>query len=65
LRDPTINVLSGLTDAQYRDIRKNVINCILATDMAKHGEILAKFKGSADNFNFDDANQRQLVGFSI
>ncbi|KAI8834294.1 hypothetical protein BC829DRAFT_407144 [Chytridium lagenaria] len=33
----------------------------LATDMAKHGEILAKFKGYSDSFDFNDPNQRQLL----
>ncbi|KAJ3332078.1 High affinity cAMP-specific and IBMX-insensitive 3',5'-cyclic phosphodiesterase 9A [Blyttiomyces sp. JEL0837] len=61
LKFPQLNLLSGLSDSQYKDIRKNAINCILATDMAKHGEILAKFKGYTENFNFDDANQRQLL----
>ncbi|KAJ3169768.1 High affinity cAMP-specific and IBMX-insensitive 3',5'-cyclic phosphodiesterase 9A [Irineochytrium annulatum] len=61
LKDPELNVLAGLTDVQFREVRKNVITCILATDMAKHGEIIAKFKSHADNFNFDDPAQRQLL----
>ncbi|KAJ3195822.1 hypothetical protein HDU82_001984, partial [Entophlyctis luteolus] len=56
------NVLASLSDAVYRDVRKNVIRCILATDMAKHGEIMAAFKKAADGgFNFDDAEQKSLL----
>jgi high affinity cGMP-specific 3',5'-cyclic phosphodiesterase 9 len=50
-----------LPDSQFREVRKSAIACILATDMAKHGEILGKFRSHADNFNFEDAGQRQLV----
>ncbi|KAJ3066700.1 hypothetical protein HDU98_010020 [Podochytrium sp. JEL0797] len=60
-RDPKLNVLGTLPEAQYRECRKQIINCILATDMAKHGEILAKFKGFSAEFNFEDTNQRQLL----
>ncbi|KAJ3387726.1 High affinity cAMP-specific and IBMX-insensitive 3',5'-cyclic phosphodiesterase 9A [Entophlyctis sp. JEL0112] len=60
-RDPKLNILATLTEAQYRDCRKQIINCILATDMAKHGEILAKFKSHATEFNFEDQAQRQLL----
>ncbi|KAI8609548.1 hypothetical protein BC830DRAFT_1070171, partial [Chytriomyces sp. MP71] len=60
-RDPKLNILANLPEAQYRECRKQIINCILATDMAKHGEILAKFKGYSNNFNFDDPAQRQLL----
>ncbi|KAJ3011661.1 UNVERIFIED_CONTAM: cGMP-specific 3',5'-cGMP phosphodiesterase 3 [Siphonaria sp. JEL0065] len=60
-RDPKLNVLGTLPEAQYRECRKQIINCILATDMAKHGEILAKFKGYSTDFNFEDQAQRQLL----
>ncbi|KAJ1560463.1 High affinity cAMP-specific and IBMX-insensitive 3',5'-cyclic phosphodiesterase 9A [Cladochytrium tenue] len=61
MKQKPMNFLAGLTDAQFKEFRKNVIGCILATDMGKHGEILAKFKGYTESFNFDDANHRQLL----
>ncbi|ORY39916.1 HD-domain/PDEase-like protein [Rhizoclosmatium globosum] len=60
-RDPTLNILGTLPEVQYRECRKQIINCILATDMAKHGEILAKFKTYSTDFNFEDQAQRQLL----
>jgi high affinity cGMP-specific 3',5'-cyclic phosphodiesterase 9 len=63
LKEPKYNIMASLTDAQYKDVRKNAISCILATDMAKHGEILGKFKAHADNFNFEDPQQRNLVSW--
>ncbi|KAJ3297125.1 High affinity cAMP-specific and IBMX-insensitive 3',5'-cyclic phosphodiesterase 9A [Borealophlyctis nickersoniae] len=62
LKNPETSVLSNLSDADYKEVRKQIIQCILATDMAKHGEILAKFKGYAEaGFNYDDPAQRQLL----
>ncbi|KAJ3248279.1 hypothetical protein HDU78_001285 [Chytriomyces hyalinus] len=60
-RDPSLNILATLPEVQYRECRKQIISCILATDMAKHGEILAKFKGYSTDFNFEDQAQRQLL----
>ncbi|KAH6562683.1 hypothetical protein BASA50_003018 [Batrachochytrium salamandrivorans] len=58
---PESNILSGLSAADYKDIRKTIIMCILATDMAKHGEVLSKFKSYADNFSYDDVNHRHAL----
>ncbi|KAJ3221057.1 hypothetical protein HDU78_000712, partial [Chytriomyces hyalinus] len=61
LTNDETNILANVSDAVYRDARKNIIRCILATDMAKHGEIMAAFKKSAENFNFDDAEHKSLL----
>ncbi|TPX77127.1 hypothetical protein CcCBS67573_g01616 [Chytriomyces confervae] len=61
LSNDETNILANVSDAVYRDARKNIIRCILATDMAKHGEIMAAFKKSAENFNFDDAEHKSLL----
>ncbi|KAJ3075299.1 High affinity cAMP-specific and IBMX-insensitive 3',5'-cyclic phosphodiesterase 9A [Podochytrium sp. JEL0797] len=55
------NILANLPDPIYRDSRKNIIRCILATDMAKHGEIMAAFKKCSENFNFEDAEHKSLL----
>jgi high affinity cGMP-specific 3',5'-cyclic phosphodiesterase 9 len=61
LHDNETNVLKNVSDAVYRDARKGIIRCILATDMAKHGEIIAAFKKTSENFNYDDAESKNLV----
>jgi high affinity cGMP-specific 3',5'-cyclic phosphodiesterase 9 len=61
LRNPKANILSSLTIAQYKDMRKLIILCILATDMAKHAEIISKMKEIAEIFNFSDTAHRHLV----
>lgn len=61
LQDPDINILKNVSDQAYRDIRKGIIRCILATDMSKHGEIMGSFKKHADNFNIEDPEQKNLL----
>ncbi|KAJ3187892.1 High affinity cAMP-specific and IBMX-insensitive 3',5'-cyclic phosphodiesterase 9A [Gaertneriomyces sp. JEL0708] len=55
LRDRETNILQNVADPVYREIRKGVIKCILSTDLARHGELMAQFKKFAeDGFNYDD-----------
>ncbi|KAI8809784.1 hypothetical protein BJ742DRAFT_803675 [Cladochytrium replicatum] len=61
LKRPETNILKQLTDAEFKEVRKHIINCILATDMAKHGEIVARFKSFAESFNVDDPAHRTLL----
>ncbi|KAL2918761.1 3',5'-cyclic-nucleotide phosphodiesterase [Polyrhizophydium stewartii] len=61
LNRPETNILGNLSAADYKEARKIIILCILATDMAKHGEIMSKFKGFAENFSYEDANHRQAL----
>ncbi|TPX62813.1 hypothetical protein PhCBS80983_g00006 [Powellomyces hirtus] len=62
LKSDETNVLKTLSDADYKECRKQIIACILATDMAKHGEIMGRFKGFVEaGFNFDDAAQRSVL----
>jgi len=34
----------GMTKAQFRDLRRKMISCILATDMAHHFSFVQRFK---------------------
>ncbi|KAI9351798.1 high affinity cGMP-specific 3',5'-cyclic phosphodiesterase 9A [Zopfochytrium polystomum] len=58
---PAFNILSSLPDATYREVRRSVIRCILATDMARHGEIMNAFKKASEAFSYDDAEHRLLL----
>ncbi|TPX65455.1 hypothetical protein SpCBS45565_g05142 [Spizellomyces sp. 'palustris'] len=62
LKSDETNILSNLPSSEYREARKQIINCILATDMARHGELMAKFKGYAEaGFSYEDPAQRALL----
>lgn len=61
LKNNATNIFRNVPDAVYRDIRKGVIRCILATDMAKHGEIMGSFRRYLESFNYDDPEHKSLV----
>eukprot|EP00741_Cyanophora_paradoxa_P024136 tig00021742_g23311.t1 len=47
LREPRYNFLEGLPRSDLKDLRKTVIDMVLATDMSQHFEILGAFKKRA------------------
>lgn len=61
LQNSATNIFSQIPPDVYRPIRKGIIQCILATDMAKHGEIMGGFRKVCDNFNFAEAEHKSLV----
>eukprot|EP00742_Colponemidia_sp_Colp-10_P016828 GILJ01019322.1.p1 GENE.GILJ01019322.1~~GILJ01019322.1.p1 ORF type:complete len:897 (-),score=162.57 GILJ01019322.1:389-2704(-) len=66
LTDPTANVFSGLDDQSRSTAVKTMIECVLATDMARHGEFLSKFEtvvanGNGELINMSDPLNRKLV----
>ncbi|XP_072281951.1 high affinity cGMP-specific 3',5'-cyclic phosphodiesterase 9A [Pyxicephalus adspersus] len=52
LAQPENNIFSNVTPDLFKQIRQALIRLILATDMAKHGEILEAFKLIVFNFDF-------------
>ncbi|KNC53238.1 cAMP-specific 3',5'-cAMP phosphodiesterase 4 [Thecamonas trahens ATCC 50062] len=68
LQDPALNILSNLTSKQRTSVRSVVTTMILATDMAKHFELLSKFnaqltglKAEAAAGSFDSNDSKALV----
>ncbi|XP_067116202.1 high affinity cGMP-specific 3',5'-cyclic phosphodiesterase 9A-like [Osmerus mordax] len=55
------NILKNLTNEQYRRIREGMIQCILATDMARHNEILNKFKSAVPVFDFTNKEHKDVL----
>eukprot|EP00002_Diphylleia_rotans_P029387 TRINITY_DN5987_c0_g1_i10.p1 TRINITY_DN5987_c0_g1~~TRINITY_DN5987_c0_g1_i10.p1 ORF type:complete len:782 (-),score=148.76 TRINITY_DN5987_c0_g1_i10:488-2833(-) len=49
----TTNVLQSLSSTQFKEIRKNMINMILSTDMSKHFEMTAKLSNLVKKFETD------------
>lgn len=52
LENPETNIFSNVDADSLRSIRQNMIMLILATDMAKHSEIVETFKENLNNFDF-------------
>ncbi|XP_046328914.1 high affinity cGMP-specific 3',5'-cyclic phosphodiesterase 9A-like isoform X5 [Haliotis rufescens] len=55
------NILRNLPRDEYRRVREGMIKCILATDMAKHNEILHSFKSIVSTFDFTDKEHRSVL----
>ncbi|XP_023144123.1 high affinity cGMP-specific 3',5'-cyclic phosphodiesterase 9A isoform X3 [Amphiprion ocellaris] len=51
---PDCNIFSNFDPEAFKQIRQGTITLILATDMARHGEILDSFKQKVDNFDYAD-----------
>ncbi|KAG9351475.1 hypothetical protein JZ751_022725 [Albula glossodonta] len=49
---PECNIFANVEPEAFKQIRQAIITLILATDMARHGEILDSFKQKVDNFDF-------------
>ncbi|XP_018432343.1 PREDICTED: high affinity cGMP-specific 3',5'-cyclic phosphodiesterase 9A [Nanorana parkeri] len=54
LAQPENNIFSNVTPDLFKQIRQAIIRLILATDMAKHGEILEAFKQTVPKFDFSN-----------
>jgi len=44
------NILCDLSNEEYRVVRKRIVECVLATDMARHAKSLAAMKIKLENF---------------
>jgi high affinity cGMP-specific 3',5'-cyclic phosphodiesterase 9 len=44
LEEPESNIFRNLSPGTYKKVREGIIRCILATDMARHNEIVNQFR---------------------
>lgn len=61
LSKPECNILKNVTSEQYKQIRSGMIKCILATDMARHNEILNKFRAIQPSFDFSNKDHKEVL----
>ncbi|XP_078093154.1 high affinity cGMP-specific 3',5'-cyclic phosphodiesterase 9A-like [Mustelus asterias] len=54
LSDPESNIFGNTDPEVFRQIREGMFDLILATDMARHGEILQEFARCVGNFDYQD-----------
>ncbi|XP_063797927.1 high affinity cGMP-specific 3',5'-cyclic phosphodiesterase 9A-like [Pseudophryne corroboree] len=54
LAQPENNIFTNVTPELFKQIRQSIIRLILATDMARHSDILEAFKLIHSNFSFSD-----------
>ncbi|CAG7831745.1 unnamed protein product, partial [Allacma fusca] len=58
LEDPECNIFRNLPTSTFRKIREGIIRCILATDMARHNEIVNQFREIVPYF--DSTNKAHI-----
>ncbi|XP_064092393.1 high affinity cGMP-specific 3',5'-cyclic phosphodiesterase 9A-like [Macrobrachium nipponense] len=56
LANPECNIFSSLPESLFKEIRGEIILLILATDMARHSEIVDDFKKKLENFDYKNVN---------
>uniref|UniRef100_A0A8C6PEQ5 Phosphodiesterase n=2 Tax=Nothobranchius furzeri TaxID=105023 RepID=A0A8C6PEQ5_NOTFU len=56
---PECNIFANVNPDTFKNIRQAIITLILATDMARHGEILECFKQKVKNFDF--SNEEHVI----
>ncbi|NXG64871.1 PDE9A phosphodiesterase, partial [Hemiprocne comata] len=54
ISQPEYNIFSNVNQEQFKQIRQGIITLILATDMARHAEILDSFKEKMENFDYSN-----------
>lgn len=48
-----LDIFEGMSNDDYKNVRKSIIHCVLATDMSSHDKKLQKFKLNLKNFNIE------------
>uniref|UniRef100_A0A1B0DBG4 Phosphodiesterase n=1 Tax=Phlebotomus papatasi TaxID=29031 RepID=A0A1B0DBG4_PHLPP len=58
---PDCNIFKNLSKDTFKEIREGIIRCILATDMARHNEILTQFKDISPIFDYSNKAHTNLL----
>lgn len=62
ISQPHCDIFKNIGQDVFKKFREGVIKCILSTDMARHNEILNKFKDMlADGFNFENEAHKSML----
>ena len=61
LNNPSCNIFANVTDDTYRQIRNGMVKLILATDMAKHKEILDEMQRYVEVFDINNKEHLDAV----
>ncbi|XP_034038035.1 high affinity cGMP-specific 3',5'-cyclic phosphodiesterase 9A-like [Thalassophryne amazonica] len=61
LSKPECNILKNLNQDQFKHVRAGIIKCILATDMARHNEILNRFRLMQPEFSYTNSEHKEVL----
>ncbi|KAL0277642.1 UNVERIFIED_CONTAM: hypothetical protein PYX00_004865 [Menopon gallinae] len=65
LENPECNIFAALDKETFKEVREGIIRCILATDMARHNEILTQFKEVTPCFDFGNKAHKNLLSMIL
>ncbi|XP_059489350.1 high affinity cGMP-specific 3',5'-cyclic phosphodiesterase 9A [Neocloeon triangulifer] len=65
LSRPECNIFKRFTFELFRQVREGIIRCILATDMARHNEILEQFREITPVFDFSNTAHTNLLSMVL
>jgi len=66
LAEPETNIFANVDPETFKEIRQRIIDLILSTDMARHGEIVKTFGEIVDKFDWGDISHiKQLQTIMI
>lgn len=55
------NIFCDIQNEEYRVVRKRIVECVLATDMAKHAKEVARLKIKLENYKNSNNNEPYLL----
>ncbi|XP_017779576.1 PREDICTED: uncharacterized protein LOC108564888 [Nicrophorus vespilloides] len=61
LENEDCNIFKSFSSETFKQIREGMIRCILATDMARHNEILQQFKEAIPEFDYSNKTHVNLL----
>jgi hypothetical protein len=61
LENEDCNIFKSFKSEDYKTVREGIIRSILATDMARHNEILTNFREITPNFDYNDKAHVNLL----
>lgn len=61
LEHPNCNIFQHFDKEAFKEIREGIIRCILATDMARHNDILAQFQDVLPHFDYGNQAHINVV----
>uniref|UniRef100_A0A8D1MI87 Phosphodiesterase n=1 Tax=Sus scrofa TaxID=9823 RepID=A0A8D1MI87_PIG len=61
LAQPDCNIFANVSRDSFRQIRQGMITLILATDMARHAEIMDSFKEKMEDFDYSNEEHLTLL----
>ncbi|XP_055326825.1 high affinity cGMP-specific 3',5'-cyclic phosphodiesterase 9A isoform X3 [Sitodiplosis mosellana] len=61
LEHPDCNIFKNFSKETFNQIREGIIRCILATDMARHNEILTQFQEITPTFDYSNEAHINLL----